>query len=178
VKQKWLRLGEACPFTKIKFKGRYEKMIPSQKATHSTFVGIKIALFTLFLVCGIATSASAQETMKGTFALTAEARLGSTVLPAGQYTVLVQPVTPMTAPDSRVLVFVRPNDKSGPVASVFALASQQGCEIPSGLKLVSSAAGLVARSLCLGKQGIMIDFDQSRPIETPKIKATVASLRP
>jgi hypothetical protein len=141
-------------------------------------MGIRIVLFALFLVCGLASSANAQEIVKGTFALNSEVRLGSTVLPAGQYTVFVQPITPMTASSSRVLVFVRPASTSGPVASVFALASQEGCATPSGLKLVSDGSGLVARSLCLGKQGLMIDFDLSHSDEMPRIKASVASVRP
>src|ERR1035438_8222089 len=153
-------------------------MTQSQKPQSRCSMGIKIVLFALFLVCGIASSANAQEIVKGTFALNSEARLGSTVLPAGQYTVLVQPVTSVTASSSRVLVFVRPDSANSPVASVFALASQQDCATPSGLKLVSEGSGLVARSLCLGKQGLMIDFDLSHSGEMPKIKAGVASVRP
>jgi hypothetical protein len=153
-------------------------MAYSEKTQNRSSLSLRIVLFTLFLVCGVAGTSNAQELVKGTFALNAETRIGSTVLPAGQYTVLVQPVTSMTASNSRVLVFVRPDSKSGPVASVFALASQEGCESPSGLKLVSDGTGLVAQSLCLGKQSLMIEFDLSRSIETPKIKATVAALRP
>jgi hypothetical protein len=153
-------------------------MTQSQKAPRRRSMDIKIVLFALFLVCGVASSANAQEIVKGTFALNSEARLGSTVLPAGQYTVFVQPVTSMTASSSRVLVFVRPDNTSGPVASVFALASQEGCATPSGLKLVSDGSGLVARSLCLGKQGLMIDFDLSHSGEMTKIKTSVASVRP
>jgi hypothetical protein len=153
-------------------------MTYSEKTNNRSSFSMRIVLFALFLVCGIAGSAQAQEIVKGTFALDAEARIGSTVLPAGQYTLLVQPLNSMAASGSRVLVFVRPDSKSSPVASVFAMASQEGCETRSGLKLVSDGTGLVARSLCLGKQGIMIDFDLSRSIETPKIKATIAAVRP
>jgi hypothetical protein len=153
-------------------------MTYSEKKQNRSSLNVRIVLFTLLLVCGIAGTTNAQEVVKGTFVLDAEARIGSTVLPAGQYTLLVQPLTSMTASGSRVLVFVRPDSKSNPVASVFALASQEGCETRSGLNLVSDGTGFVARSLCLGKQGIMIDFDLSRSIEPPKIKATVAALRP
>ena len=48
---------------------------------------------------------------------------------------------------------------------------------PSGLTLASDSIGLAARSLCLSKQGLMIDFDLSRFSETSKVKA-VASVRP
>ena len=152
-------------------------MTYSENAPQWSSLSSRIVLFALLLICGVANTTNAQEIVKGTFALNAETRIGSTVLPAGEYTVLVQPLTFLTSASSRVLVFVRPDSKNGPVASVFALASQEGCETPSGLKLVSDGTGLVARSLCLGKQGIMIDFDLSRASEMSKIKTTV-SLRP
>jgi hypothetical protein len=41
--------------------------------------------------------------------------------------------------------------------------------------LVSESNGLVARSLCLGKQGLAIEFDMPRAVEAAKIKAAVAS---
>jgi hypothetical protein len=61
------------------------------------------------------------------------------------------------------------------VASILAMASTEGCETPSGLTLVSESNGLVARSLCLGKQGLAIEFDMPRAVEAAKIKAAVAS---
>jgi hypothetical protein len=81
----------------------------------------------------------------------------------------------MTASGTRVLVFVRPESKPGPVASILALASNESCETPSGLTLVSESNGLVARSLCLGKQGLAIDFDAPRATEAAKIKAAIAT---
>jgi hypothetical protein len=116
-------------------------------------------------------AAKAQELVKGAFTLNAETRFGSTVLPAGHYTVSIAPVTAMTASGTRVLVFVRPDSKPGPVASMLALASSESCENPSGLTLASESNGLVARSLCLGKQGLAIDFDMPRAGEAAKIKA-------
>ena len=115
--------------------------------------------------------------MKGTFTLNTETRFGTTLLPAGHYTVSVEPLTTVTGPASRVLVFDRPETKSGPVASLFAMASPEACDTPSGLTLASDGAGLAARSLCLSKQGLMIDFDLSRFNETSKVKA-VASVGP
>jgi len=112
--------------------------------------------------------------VKGAFTLNAETRFGSTVLPAGNYTVSVAQVTALTSSGSRVLVFVRPESKPGPVASILALASNESCENPSGLTLVSESNGLVARSLCLGKQKLAIDFDLPRA-EATKIKAAVSS---
>ncbi len=114
------------------------------------------------LVCGIASSTKAQELIKGTFTLTADTRFGNAVLPAGRYTVSIEPITSMTSSGTRVSVFVRPEAKAGPVVSVLAMASQDACENPSGLTLASDGVGLSARSLCLSKQGLNIDFDLSR----------------
>jgi hypothetical protein len=113
--------------------------------------------------------------VKGSFTLNAETRFGSTILPAGHYTVSIAPVTALAASGTRVLVFVRPESKPGPVASILALASSESCETPSGLTLVSESNGLVARSLCLGKQGLAIDFDMPHAGEATKIKAAVAT---
>jgi hypothetical protein len=147
-------------------------MTQSDNANNGGTQTPKLLLFALFLVCGISSSTKAQEIVKGTFALSAETRIGSTLLPAGRYTVAIEPVTSINGSATRVLVFVRPDSKSGPVASVFALASEEGCDARSGLTLLSNGTELVARSLCLGKQGIMVDFDLSR---SEKSKAVAAS---
>jgi hypothetical protein len=129
---------------------------------------------TLCAAMALVGGVKAQELVKGAFTLNAEARFGSTVLPAGHYTVSIAPVTALSSSGSRVLVFVRPDSKPGPVASVLAMASTDSCETPSGLTLVSESNGLVARSLCLAKQGLSIDFDLPHA-EAAKIKATVAT---
>jgi hypothetical protein len=148
-----------------------------KKQASSSRIMTKLFLFALILAGGVSSSTKAQELVKGTFALGTEARFGGTLLPAGHYTVSIEPVTSIAASGSRVLVFVRPETKSGPVASVFAMASAEACDTPSGLTLQSDGTGLAARSLCFSKQGLMIDFELSRFSETPKVKA-VASVRP
>ena len=140
-----------------------------------TAVGKKVALGTALGAVALLGVAKAQELVKGAFTLNADTRFGSTILPAGHYTVSIAPVTAMTASGTRVLVFVRPDSKPGPVASILALASSESCENPSGLTLVSESNGLVARSLCLDKQGLAIDFDMPRAGETAKIKAAVVT---
>jgi hypothetical protein len=147
-------------------------MTKSENSFRRSSLTLKLLVFALFAVCGISRSTQAQEFMKGTFVLSAETHFGTTLLPAGHYTVSVEPVTSMTASGTRVLVFIRPESKSGPVASTFAMASQESCDTPSGLKLVSDGAGLAARSLCIAKQGLMIDFDLSR---SEKAKTLTAS---
>jgi hypothetical protein len=134
----------------------------------------KILAGTLFAAMALVGGVKAQELVKGVFTLSAETRFGSTILPAGHYTVSIAPVTALSATGARVLVFVRPESKTGPVASILAMASTEGCDTPSGLTLVSESSGLVARSLCLGKQGLSIDFDLPHA-EATKIKAAVAT---
>lgn len=129
-------------------------------------------VFAFIAVFGISGSTQAQEFLKGTFVLTAETHFGATLLPAGHYAISVEPITSMTASGTRVLVLIRPENKSGPVASTFAMASPEGCDTTSGLRLVSDGAGLTARSLCIAKQGLMIDFDLSRG---ERAKALIAS---
>jgi hypothetical protein len=134
----------------------------------------KVALASTLAAVALVGGAKAQELVKGAFTLNAETRFGSTVLPAGHYTVSVAPVTALAASGTRVLVFVRPESKPGPVASILAMASNEGCDTPSGLTLVSESNGLTARSLCLSKQGLSIDFDLSHS-DAARIKAAVAS---
>ena len=152
-------------------------MTQSKKTRYGGFSIVKLFLFALLLAGGVASSANAQDLVRGTFMLNTETRFGTTLLPAGHYTVSVEPLTTVTGPAARVLVFVRPDAKSGPVASLFATASAEACDTPSGLTVASDGAGLAARSLCLSKQGLMIDFDLARFNETSKVKA-VASVRP
>jgi len=135
----------------------------------------KILAGTLFAAMALVGGVKAQELVKGVFTLNAETRFGSTVLPAGQYTVSIAPVTALAASGTRVLVFVRPESKPGPVASILAMASNEGCDTPSGLTLVSESTGLVARSLCLGKQGLAIDFDLPHAADAAKTKVPVAA---
>jgi hypothetical protein len=144
---------------------RFEKITATTK---------KILASALFAAMALVGGVKAQELVKGAFTLNAEARFGSTVLPAGHYTVSIAPVTALSATGARVLVFVRPESKPGPVASILAMASTEGCDTPSGLTLVSESSGLVARSLCLGKQGLAIDFDLPHA-EATKVKAAVAT---
>jgi hypothetical protein len=148
-------------------------MTQSKNAVRSS-LALKLLVFALFAVCGISSSTQAQEFVKGTFVLTSDTRFGGTLLPPGHYAVSVEPITSMTASGIRVLVFIRPEDKSGPVASTFAMASQEGCDTPSGLKLVPDGNGLAARSLCIAKQGLMIDFDFAH---SEKAKSVIAATR-
>src|SRR5271154_149006 len=153
-------------------------MTQSKKPRYGSFSIVKLFLFALLLAGGVTSSVNAQDLVRGTFILNAETRFGTTLLPAGHYTVSVEPLTTVTGPASRVLVFVRSDAKSGPVASLFAMASTEACDTPTGLTLASNGTSLAARSLCLSKQGLMIDFDLSRFNEISKVKAVASSVRP
>ena len=140
-----------------------------------TSVAKKVVVATALDAVALLGAAKAQELVKGAFTLNAETHFGSTILPAGHYTVSIAPVTGVAASGTRVLFFVRPDSKPGPVASILAMASSEACDTPSGLTLVSESNGLVARSLCLSKQGLAIDFDLPHAGEVAKIKASVAA---
>jgi hypothetical protein len=134
-------------------------MTRSDKTRLCSSLPMRTLLFALFVVCGVSSPTSAQEIAKGTFTLTEGTRFGATVLPAGHYTLSVESVASTRAVGSLVSVFVRPESKTGPVASVLAMASQQGCEVTAnGLKLLSDGTGFVARSMCLEKQGLVVHF--------------------
>jgi hypothetical protein len=145
------------PVHQTKSKGKVIKMKVRKKNALRSSAVIQMAL-AIALVCGVPASFVAQELVKGTFTLSEPVRFGSTVLPAGPYTMSVEPVT-----STKVLVFVRAENKIGPVASLLATASQRGCEVSSrGLSLQSDGTGLVARSMCLHRQELTIDFDLAR----------------
>jgi hypothetical protein len=157
---------------KQKIEKRKVHLMRSVKTQKFTPVAKKVLVATLFVAVALIGAVKAQELVKGTFTLNAETRFGSTILPAGHYTVSVAPITALAASGTRVLVFVRPEGKPGPVASLLAMASQEACDAPSGLNLASESNGLVARSLCFGKQNLAIDFEAPHAGEVAKMKAT------
>jgi hypothetical protein len=123
--------------------------------------GILAALLVGAAGSGIVSRVAAQELVKATFTLTEETRFGATVLPAGQYTLLVEPITPMRAVGSPVAITVRAENGSRTFVSVLATASQEGCSRDE-LKLSSNGTGHFAQSMCLEKQQLMLHFDGSR----------------
>jgi hypothetical protein len=123
--------------------------------------GILAALALALIGVAAAGRVAAQELVKAKFTLTSETRFGATVLPAGQYTLFVEPINSIRAVGSPVAVTVRSENGSGPYVSVLATASQQGCG-KDELKLNASGTGLVAQSMCLGTQQLMLHFDGSR----------------
>jgi hypothetical protein len=123
--------------------------------------GILATLALALMGVGAASRVAAQDVVKAKFTLTSETRFGGTVLPAGQYTLFVEPISSVRAVGSPVAITVRSDDAPGPYVAVLATASQQGCG-KDELKLNASGTGLVAQSMCLGTQQLMLRFDGSR----------------
>ncbi len=123
--------------------------------------GILATLALALIGAAAAGRVAAQDLVKAKFMLTSETRFGATVLPPGQYTLFVEPINSIRAVGSPVAVTVRSESGSGPYVSVLATASQQGCG-KDELKLNASGTGLVAQSMCLGTQQLMLHFDGSR----------------
>jgi hypothetical protein len=112
----------------------------------------------------------AQDTIGGKFTLNESARLGSTVLGAGQYHFVIEPVGTIQSMRSieqgaghLVLVVVRP-EKSGPSVSLFAMASpsdhgREGSELTLG----SQKQETLAQTLYLEKEKLVVNFNWSSP---------------
>jgi len=137
----------------------------SENRTNGSVKMIGALLLATIGVFGLAGRAKTQELVKATFTLARETRFGSTVLPAGRYTVSVEPVTGMRAVGSPVAFSVRPESGRGPMVAVLATLSQEDCE--GGLALVSEGTGFVAQSMCLDKQQLKLHFDLSRSSGKP-----------
>jgi hypothetical protein len=123
----------------------------------------------------------AQDTIAGKFTLNESARLGGTVLGAGRYHFLIEPVGTIQSMRSiqegaghLVLVVVKA-EKSGPSISLFAMASpsDRGSE-GSGLVIASDRQETLAQSLYLEKEKLMVDFNwSSRKAKTQVIARQV-----
>ncbi len=122
--------------------------------------GILATLALALVGLGAASRVVAQDLVKAKFTLTSETRFGTTVLPAGQYTLFVEPIGAIRAVGSPVAISVRSENGSGPYVSVLVTASQEGCG-KDELKLNASGTGFVAQSMCLGTQQLMLHFDGS-----------------
>src|SRR4029077_17008836 len=109
--------GGACAFRKLNPLEEGNKMTNETKMT-------KISRFTRILglaaiaMLGVATLTPAQELVKAKFTLTAETRFGATVLPAGQYTLFIEPINSIRAVGSPVAITVRSENGSGPYLAV------------------------------------------------------------
>jgi hypothetical protein len=128
---------------------------------NTSVLGAGILAALALIGVGAVTRVAAQDLVKAKFTLTSETRFGTTVLPAGQYTLFVEPISSIRAVGSPVAITVRSETGNGPFVSVLATASQEGCG-KDELKLNPNGTGFVAQSMCLGTQQLMLRFDGSR----------------
>ena len=127
-------------------------------------------------VCVTASPLLAQNAIGGNFTLNETARFGNTILGAGQYKFSIEPIGNVQSIRSiqqgnghLVLVVLRP-EKSGPVASIFAMASPSGHGHETNeLVLEPEKAGTLAQTMYLEAEGLVVDFRWS----TPKAKSPV-----
>jgi hypothetical protein len=120
----------------------------------------------------------AQNSIDGNFTLNENARFGNTLIGAGQYKFTIEPIGNIQSIRSiqqgaghLVLVVLRP-EKSGSVASIFAMASPNvhGHEA-SQLILDPEKTGTLVQTMYLEKEGLMVDFLWS----TPRAKSPVVA---
>ncbi len=117
------------------------------------------------VICANASPLLAQNAIGGNFTLNESARFGNTVLGAGHYRFSIEPIGTIQSIRSiqqgaghLVLVVLKP-EKSGPTASMFAMASPSDhTREASELVLEPEKTGTLAETLYLEKEGLMVNF--------------------
>ena len=141
----------------------------SSKSIYQTVLARILACGAL-AACATASPLLAQNSIAGNFTLKENARFGDTVLAAGRYTFSIEPVGTIQSIRSiqqgaghLVLVVLRP-ERSGSVASIFAMASRSSrARESSELVLEPEKEVALARTMYLEKEGLEVDFDWSSP---------------
>ncbi len=141
----------------------------------------KILAWGALAICANASPLLAQNAIGGTFTLNESARFGSTILAAGPYKFSIEPIgtiqsirTIQQGAGHLVLVVLKP-EKSGPIASMFAMASPSDhSREASELVLESEKAGTLAETLYLEKEGLMVDFLWWSPKAKSQVVAQLA----
>jgi hypothetical protein len=129
-------------------------------------------------VCATATPVLAQDSIAGHFTLSENARVGGTVLAAGQYTFSIEPIGAIQSiraiqqgAGHLVLVVLKP-EKSGPIASTFAMASATDhTRDASELIIHTEKTGTLVQTMYLQKEGLMVDFLWSNPKAKERVVA-------
>lgn len=139
-----------------------------KKSLRMCSVGTMV-LLGLAALGGTPKPALAQEMVQGKFTLPVEARLGKTVLPAGEYKFSVVPLGNIRLADSirvvssYVQVVVRGTAKGGQFASVVAMASRQAdTPNPKALDIRADGTGMMIHSMCLEKLGLVFEFNDNK----------------
>ena len=141
----------------------------SGKAIYRTVLTKALAWGAL-VVCAGASPALAQNSIAGTFTLKENARFGNTVLAAGPYKFSIEPIGTIQSIRSiqqgaghLVLVVMKP-EKSGPTASLFAMASPSDqTRDASELVLAPDKQVTLAQAMYLEKEKLLVDFNWSGP---------------
>ena len=137
----------------------------------------RMALLGLAALCGAASPLLGQDAVAGKFTLTENTRFGNRILPAGGYKFSIEPVGISQTVDSirggrqPVFVIVRPETSTGPVTSIFAMATRSDHPIDSSkLVLEQASDGMAMRTMYLDQQRLVLDFDWLSPKDkTPTI---------
>lgn len=139
-----------------------------KKSQRMRWVGTMV-LLGLAALGGTAIPALGQEMVLGKFTLPVEARLGKTVLPAGEYKFSVvtlgniRLVSSIQAASSHVQVVVQSMAKGGPFASVVAMASRDAdTPNPTALDIRADGDGMLIHSMCLEKLGLVLVFNGNK----------------
>lgn len=119
---------------------------------------MRILAWGALAVCASASPALAQNSIAGNFTLNEKARFGNSVLAAGHYKFSIEPIgtiqsihTIQQGAGHLVLVVIRP-EKSGPTASIFAMASpSEHAREASELILEPERTGTLAQAMYLRK---------------------------
>ena len=139
-----------------------------KKSQRMHWVGT-IVLLGLAALGGTAIPALGQEMVLGKFTLPVEARLGKTVLPAGEYKFSVvtlgniRLVSSIQAASSHVQVVIQSMAKGGPFANVVAMASRDAdTPNPTALDIRADGDGMLIHSMCLEKLGLVLVFNGNK----------------
>jgi hypothetical protein len=118
----------------------------------------------------------AQETVGGNFTLNESARFGDLVVGAGQYEFSIEPVGTLQSVGSiqegvsHLVQVVLRSDKSGTVASMFAMASgSKHASDTNELILEPGKNGTLARTMYLERGNLLVDFR----LASPKLTAPI-----
>src|SRR5260370_13973682 len=174
---------EVCAYSK-----KSEEMKMAALSSKSIYQAVlaRAMVWGALAVCLTTSPLLAQNIIGGKFTLKENARFGDTVLAAGRYTFSIEPVGTIQSIRSiqqgaghLVLVVLRP-EKSGPVASIFAMASRNSrARESSELVLKAEKDMALARTMYLEKEGLEGDFDwSSRKNQSQALAQQVERQRP
>ena len=127
-----------------------------------------VVLLGLVAFGGTAPLALGQDMVQGKFTLPIEARLGKTVLAAGEYKFSVEPlgtirsVGSIQVGNSQVLVVVSGMTNGGQVASLVAMASRPDTPNPRAQDILEVGTGMMIHSICLQKLGLVLEFNENK----------------